>query len=83
MQMREDDILDRIDVDENGEGRALLNAIVGFERTIVSETAGTTRDSVDIVITVEGRRFRFIDTSALKPVSMMKVRPPPFATHMK
>ena len=28
-------------------------------------------------------RLRFSDTSALKPVSMTKVRPPPFATHTK
>jgi len=45
---------------------SLLNAIVGFERTIVSETAGTTRDSVDIVVSRAGRRFRFIDTAGIR-----------------
>ncbi len=45
---------------------SLLNAIVGFERTIVSEVAGTTRDAVDIVMSFGDRRFRFIDTAGIR-----------------
>jgi GTP-binding protein len=45
---------------------SLLNAIVGFEREIVSEQAGTTRDSVDVVVSLEGQPFRFIDTAGIR-----------------
>jgi GTP-binding protein len=45
---------------------SLLNALLGFERTIVSETAGTTRDSIDALAEREGRVFRFIDTAGIR-----------------
>ena len=45
---------------------SLLNAIVGFERTIVSDQAGTTRDSVDAVVSIQDRDFRFIDTAGIR-----------------
>lgn len=45
----------------------LLNALLGEERAIVSEIAGTTRDTVEETLTVEGVKFRFIDTAGLRP----------------
>jgi GTP-binding protein len=45
---------------------SLLNALVGAERTIVSESAGTTRDSVDALVEAGGRRFRFVDTAGIR-----------------
>jgi GTP-binding protein len=45
---------------------SLVNAIVGFERAIVSEVAGTTRDSLDERIEIEGRAFRIIDTAGIR-----------------
>ncbi|MCL1973976.1 MAG: tRNA uridine-5-carboxymethylaminomethyl(34) synthesis GTPase MnmE [Bacteroidetes bacterium] len=44
----------------------LLNALVGEERAIVSEIHGTTRDTIEEEITLEGIRFRFIDTAGLR-----------------
>ena len=44
----------------------LLNALLGEERAIVSEIAGTTRDTVEETLTVEGVKFRFIDTAGLR-----------------
>ena len=44
----------------------LLNALTGHERSIVSETPGTTRDSVDTLITYEGRRVLIVDTAGLR-----------------
>jgi GTPase len=45
---------------------SLFNAIAGETRTIVSEIAGTTRDSIDSVIETDSGRFRFIDTAGMR-----------------
>jgi GTP-binding protein len=45
---------------------SLLNAILGQERVIVSETPGTTRDSIDTVFERDGRTFVFVDTAGLR-----------------
>jgi tRNA modification GTPase len=44
----------------------LLNALVGDDRAMVSEVAGTTRDRIEERVTVEGVEFRFIDTAGLR-----------------
>ncbi len=44
----------------------LLNAILNEERAIVSEIAGTTRDSIEDTINLEGISFRFIDTAGIR-----------------
>lgn len=43
----------------------LLNRIVGDERAMVSDIAGTTRDTIEESVMIEGVRFRFIDTAGL------------------
>ncbi len=43
----------------------LLNRIVGEERAMVSDIAGTTRDSIEESVAIDGVRFRFIDTAGL------------------
>jgi GTPase len=45
---------------------SLVNALVGEERVIVSETPGTTRDSIDTVLTRGDRTFVFVDTAGLR-----------------
>jgi GTP-binding protein len=45
---------------------SLVNAFLGTERTIVSEQAGTTRDSIDSELEVDGRRVVLIDTAGLR-----------------
>jgi GTP-binding protein len=45
---------------------SLLNAILGSERVIVSERAGTTRDPVDTETEVEGKRVVLVDTAGLR-----------------
>ena len=44
----------------------LLNVLVNEDRAIVSEIAGTTRDTIEDVINIEGIQFRFIDTAGLR-----------------
>jgi tRNA modification GTPase len=44
----------------------LLNNFLNEERAIVSEIPGTTRDVIEDVITIDGVRFRFIDTAGIR-----------------
>jgi GTP-binding protein len=45
---------------------SLLNALVGAERTIVSDVPGTTRDAIDTVLERDGRTFVLVDTAGLR-----------------
>ena len=44
----------------------LLNAMVGAERAIVSPVAGTTRDSVDETVEMDGQLYTFVDTAGIR-----------------
>ena len=44
----------------------LLNALLGEERAIVSDIHGTTRDTVEETLNLDGVLFRFIDTAGLR-----------------
>jgi len=45
---------------------SLVNALLGEERLIVSEVAGTTRDAVDIAVIRNGKRYVFVDTAGVR-----------------
>lgn len=47
----------------------LLNALLRDERAIVSDIAGTTRDTIEETMTIDGTLFRFIDTAGLRETS--------------
>ncbi len=51
---------------------SLINRLVGEERVIVSDIAGTTRDAVDTDIIWNGREYIFIDTAGLRRKSKIK-----------
>ncbi len=51
---------------------SLVNALLGRQRSIVTEIPGTTRDSVDSVLLYEGEEFLLIDTAGLRKRSAMK-----------
>ena len=44
----------------------LLNALLSEERAIVSEIAGTTRDTIEEVLNIKGVSFRLIDTAGIR-----------------
>ena len=44
----------------------LLNALVGEERALVSDINGTTRDTIEDIVNIEGTLFRFIDTAGIR-----------------
>jgi GTP-binding protein len=45
---------------------SLVNTLVGEARQIVSDVAGTTRDSVDVGFEKDGRRYTFVDTAGVR-----------------
>lgn len=45
---------------------SLVNAFLGSDRVIVSDVAGTTRDSIDTRLEVEGRPVTLVDTAGLR-----------------
>lgn len=45
---------------------SLVNRLLGVDRTIVSEVAGTTRDAVDTLFERNGRKYTIIDTAGIR-----------------
>ena len=51
---------------------SLINLLLGENRLIVSEIAGTTRDAVDTVVEHDGKEYVFIDTAGLRRKNKIK-----------
>lgn len=45
---------------------SICNKLLGFDRTIVSDIAGTTRDAIDTPFTYNGKKFTLIDTAGIR-----------------
>jgi GTPase len=54
---------------------SLLNHILGEDRVVVSELAGTTRTSIDVAINFQGQDYTLIDTAGLKKKSYRQAQP--------
>lgn len=48
---------------------SLLNALVGYDKAIVSSVAGTTRDAVEGTIELDGVKFNLIDTAGIREIA--------------
>ena len=64
----EDDDIIRVAVigRPNAGKSSLINRVVGEERVIVSNIAGTTRDAVDTYVEKDGQKYLFIDTAGIR-----------------
>lgn len=45
---------------------SIVNAMLNEKRVIVSEVSGTTRDSIDTILEVDGEKFNIVDTAGLR-----------------
>jgi len=45
---------------------SLVNRLLGFERSIVTNIAGTTRDAIDTKFEVDGKKYTIIDTAGIR-----------------
>jgi GTPase len=64
---RRDDLANIAIIGKPNVGKSsLLNALVGSDRALVSEIAGTTRDPIDETVEVDGTTYRFVDTAGIR-----------------
>lgn len=66
----EDDAINVAIIGRPNAGKSsLTNRLVGKERSIVADHAGTTRDAIDTVVEHEGTRYRIVDTAGIRKKS--------------
>lgn len=72
--MEEDDDRPKIAIigKPNSGKSSIINRVLGEERVIVSNVAGTTRDAIDTVVERNGKEYIFIDTAGLRRKSKIK-----------
>ena len=51
---------------------SLCNKLLGFDRTIVSDIAGTTRDAIDTLFEYNGQKYTLIDTAGIRKKSSVE-----------
>ena len=69
----EDDVIKIAVIGKPNAGKSsLINKILGEERVIVSDIAGTTRDAVDSYYEKDGQKYVFIDTAGIRRKSKIK-----------
>lgn len=72
-QEEEDDRIKVAIVGKPNVGKSsIVNKLVGENRVIVSDIAGTTRDAIDTEITYQGKEYVFIDTAGLRRKNKIK-----------
>lgn len=54
---------------------SLLNAFVGEKRAIVSPISGTTRDTIDMLVTYQDQQYRLIDTAGIRKKKQVEYGP--------
>lgn len=63
----DDDVIKIAVVGKPNAGKSsLVNKILGYDRTIVSDIAGTTRDAIDTPFSFDGRKYVIIDTAGMR-----------------
>ena len=68
----DDDMIDVAIIGRPNAGKSsLTNRLVGDERSIVSDVAGTTRDAIDSIVEHEGKRYRIVDTAGIRRKSQI------------
>lgn len=70
-EARDDEINVAIIGRPNAGKSSLTNRLVGNERSIVSDVAGTTRDAIDSVVEREGKHYRIVDTAGIRRKSQI------------
>lgn len=66
-EKEEDDSIKIAIVGKPNAGKSsLCNKLLGFDRTIVSDIAGTTRDAIDTPFVVNGKKYTLIDTAGIR-----------------
>ena len=72
-EAEEDDILRVAVIGKPNVGKSsLINTLLGEQRVIVSDIAGTTRDAIDTQVEFEGKTYTFIDTAGIRRQSKVK-----------
>ncbi len=72
-QIEEDDSIKIAVVGKPNAGKSsIVNRLLGFERSIVCDIAGTTRDAIDTKFTYDGRNYTIIDTAGIRKKSKVE-----------
>ncbi|MDE6504324.1 MAG: ribosome biogenesis GTPase Der [Clostridia bacterium] len=73
VESKEDDSIKIAVVGKPNAGKSsLVNRLLGFERSIVTDIAGTTRDAIDTALTYGGKNYTIIDTAGIRKKSKVE-----------